>query len=343
MSEKGQILPGSNFGKVLTELAREAENIVEIGSWYGQGSTKCLANGLIRPSQRMWTIEQDPTVHAEAKSYYDDPRITFIRGHTMDVLDKLPKEIDLILFDGDDISTDLEFDFLAPRTEVIALDDTRQRKNFKQRKSLKESIGWHIEHDVLNERHGWLTARRLNEYDQIYLKGGWDGLGSGPGSTFEFTEGFRQKVEALSCDVKSVLDYGCGDWSWQRYVGWGCEYIGWDKSSIAIKLAIAHAGPINDFDFHVGDPFVQTGRLEITDLLIVKDVMHHVDFGEAMRIVEMAKRFPMVLWVMDMDSDHRPCFWPTNDPPEGEVFHQFDTSIQNYRYGPKTAFLQRNK
>lgn len=81
MSEpKGQILPDSNFGRTLTRLAMHSNTIVEIGCWHGGGSTKCLAAGLVRPEQRMWSIDSSPEMVAEARALNPDERITFLCG-----------------------------------------------------------------------------------------------------------------------------------------------------------------------------------------------------------------------------------------------------------------------
>jgi hypothetical protein len=81
MSEPiGQILPESNFGRVLTRLAKNSNTIVELGCWRGGGSTKCLADGLVRPEQRMWSIDTSPQMIAEARDRNPDDRITFLCG-----------------------------------------------------------------------------------------------------------------------------------------------------------------------------------------------------------------------------------------------------------------------
>lgn len=88
--EKGQILPDTNFGRVLTRLAMNSNTIVEIGCWRGGGSTKCLANGLVRPEQRMWSIDQSPQMVAEAREVNPDQRITFLCGTVLK-----PEECDI--------------------------------------------------------------------------------------------------------------------------------------------------------------------------------------------------------------------------------------------------------
>lgn len=80
MEPTGQILPHSTFGRTLTRLAMNSNTIVELGCWHGGGSTKCLADGLVRPEQRMWSIDTSPQMIAEARGRNPDERITFLCG-----------------------------------------------------------------------------------------------------------------------------------------------------------------------------------------------------------------------------------------------------------------------
>lgn len=94
----GQIMPDTNFGKVLTRLAMNSNTIVEIGCWHGGGSTKCLAAGLVRPEQRMWSVDVSPKMIAEARGRNPDERITFLCGTVLK-----PKECNPLnhgLYDG---------------------------------------------------------------------------------------------------------------------------------------------------------------------------------------------------------------------------------------------------
>jgi predicted O-methyltransferase YrrM len=159
---KGQILPGTRFGDMLTELAKQSETIVEIGSWHGLGSTKCLANGLVRSTQRMWTFETNIDVCKEASSYYNDDRIAFVNGVLL--LYPVLKNVNLLLLDGDDFDTDKEFELYKDRVDVIALDDTLERKNRLQRAIiLNNPATWDVLADVTSERLGWMIARRLGQ------------------------------------------------------------------------------------------------------------------------------------------------------------------------------------
>jgi len=188
----GQILPGSKFGNVLTDLAKQATFIVEIGTWHGEGSTRCLANGLTRPEQRLWTVESDKAVHEGAKARYSDPRITFLYGvvarvEDMDlaksptdpkrqplwlaerdnlarhpnVLDQLPEKIDLLLLDGGEFTSDADLKALEERSTVIALDDIRREsawKNFRNLMHLRQK--WPIVAIDKEDRNGWVVFKR---------------------------------------------------------------------------------------------------------------------------------------------------------------------------------------
>jgi predicted O-methyltransferase YrrM len=162
MSEpKGQILPDSEFGDLLTSLATQSQTILEIGTWHGKGSTLCLARGLKRPDQHMWTVDRDKAVWEEARGYYKhEPRITFLNARTVDVLTQLPIEFDLVLFDGADEDTNEEFDLLLPRlNRFVALDDTNVQKNERQVKLLT-AWNWKLIKHRTGDRNGWAVFER---------------------------------------------------------------------------------------------------------------------------------------------------------------------------------------
>jgi len=156
----GQILPGSLFGETLTELATHSEVIVEIGTWHGEGSTRCMANGLVRPHQVFYTVEQDIDCFNEARSrYVSEKRIVFIWGKALEHLDWLPDHIDLLLLDGGNRDTDMEFEALHSRSDIIALDDTNEAKNRRQRQLLLD-WGWTVLADNQTDRNGWAIFKR---------------------------------------------------------------------------------------------------------------------------------------------------------------------------------------
>lgn len=192
---QGQITPDSVFGQLLTKYASESETIVELGTWLGMGSTLCLANGLIRDTQRMWTVEQDEGLWERAKAQWDDPRITFLRGRIVgdsgfeefahpnlgmivsyrwekgvflaapNVADQLPDKIGLLLLDAGEWSSSAEMDLLLPRCTIIALDDCNPKRAVKnvRNRLLLINEGREKIYDELWDRNGCSIFRRPNE------------------------------------------------------------------------------------------------------------------------------------------------------------------------------------
>lgn len=197
----GQILPGSKFGDKLTELAREAKVIVEIGTWKGGGSTFCLWKGLQSESQWMITMDAERERVLEARRRYYDPELPNLftpnlwlvwgtivlpiefppyyhnliedRQHVYDVdwkavttapycLPIIPAEIDLLLLDGGEWTSHLEYRKLKDRCKVIALDDSNPAKSIKSCAAREDMLasGWSVLADEPDDRNGWFIGRR---------------------------------------------------------------------------------------------------------------------------------------------------------------------------------------
>lgn len=186
MTELGQILPDSNLGQTLTRLSKDAETIVETGTWNGRGSTQCLRLGLVRPTQRIWTVEANEERHLSAKEFHaDEPRITCLLGTIVTgveilpavsgvnisdftsevaqnntsplVFDQLPAAIDLFFCDGGAFSGFAEVKKLKERCNVIVLDDVNDSKNSRSFDMLSEN--WRLL-EVHGDRYGWAVFKR---------------------------------------------------------------------------------------------------------------------------------------------------------------------------------------
>lgn len=187
------------------------------------------------------------------------------------------------------------------------------------------------------------------DFEKLYQSGGWDGQGSGPGSSESFTTGFRAVFENLLAElkIKSVFDLGCGDWQWQRHVNcWpeGLSYIGWDVSETAIRnIPRFIANKDSTYRMLVKDAFIEPIWPE-ADLLLVKDVVHHISPFRVRMLNERARLYSYVLWVLDCESESpgiaMPCDWH-GERAEWDHIYEFDISPP-YGYGRKAAFLQIN-
>jgi len=197
----------------------------------------------------------------------------------------------------------------------------------------------------------------MNQFEEIYQHGGWDGKGSGPGSTELFTRKFRHVFQKLLTDLKigSVLDIGSGDWQWQRFMDWSrVKYTGIEISETAYTQSLPW---MRDFfsESHVpkNSTMLNKDAFQIpiwpeADLLLAKDIVHHLSRFKVRQLIERAKLYDRVLWVVDLtDKSLGDFYFPHNWPKQaeslkGETVYSFDLSIEGYEYGPKAAILQSN-
>jgi hypothetical protein len=95
----GQINRGSTMGDMLYTLATNPnyKSYLEIGTWNGQGSTKCFLEGLL-PRKDDWSfysLEANPSFYAQATSFWDsiypmileDARVNLLLGRIIEVED----------------------------------------------------------------------------------------------------------------------------------------------------------------------------------------------------------------------------------------------------------------
>lgn len=186
-----QITLESPLGVWLKNLAMRSQNIVEIGTGSGNGSTQCLIAGL-QPGAHIFTVEGSKTAYDEAvQVLYSYPDVTLLFGvaskteppwqdhphpkapgwHKEDcrivrespqVLDQIPLSIDLLVLDGGEFSTFCDFFALNMRSKIIAMDDTnpaRSVKNVEPLKTLK-SAGWKMIAEDPNYRNGYAIYER---------------------------------------------------------------------------------------------------------------------------------------------------------------------------------------
>ena len=149
-------------------------------------------------------------------------------------------------------------------------------------------------------------------FNRIYAEGTWGkdvaGKGtSGPGSTLEITGEYRVYVEDFikKHNVKSVVDAGCGDWSFSSAIDWGdASYLGIDIASDVIA-AVRHKHEKGRIKFQVGDI---TDELPAAELLISKDVLQHLSNELVHKFIRNNLRKGKYKWVIltnDRGSENR--------------------------------------
>jgi SAM-dependent methyltransferase len=139
-------------------------------------------------------------------------------------------------------------------------------------------------------------------FNHIYAEGMWgrDDTGkgtSGSGSTLEITREYRAYVEDFMKKhaVKSVVDAGCGDWSFSRAMDWGdASYLGVDIASDIVD-ADRKKYERDKVRFQVGDI---TEELPAADLLISKDVLQHLSNRLVQKFIQNNLKKGKYKWVI---------------------------------------------
>tara|TARA_B100001123_G_scaffold450868_1_gene624575 strand:+ start:2656 stop:3297 length:642 start_codon:yes stop_codon:yes gene_type:complete len=210
----GQINRGSRPGELIYDLSRDTTNktFVEIGTWNGQGSTKCFMDALFERDDDsvLYSIESHSVFYDQAVTYwapitaaYRRKKIHLLLGriiepseimtleeiktsevgpprHTgweewhsgdikwynkkecINIFDKLPPSIDVLLLDGGEFSSYAEYKKINDRANIILLDDSNILKNYDVKKDLLVSKEWDVLKDYSNERNGFIAFKRAS-------------------------------------------------------------------------------------------------------------------------------------------------------------------------------------
>jgi SAM-dependent methyltransferase len=156
---------------------------------------------------------------------------------------------------------------------------------------------------------GYLAITGVNQrspltdtFNRIYADGVWgkDATGrgvSGTGSTLEITREYRAYVEDFikTHAVKSIVDAGCGDWTFSSAMDWGeANYLGVDIASDVIDT-VRKKYERSRIRFQVGDI---TEELPAADLLISKDVLQHLSNELVQKFIRNNLRPGKYKWVI---------------------------------------------
>jgi hypothetical protein len=166
---EGQLNRNTNAGQWIYEISKysDVKNIVDIGTWNGKGSTKCIYDAIIdsnKKGYKVFTIECARNMYEEAKINLSIPLNNFnflygslvsieelnsideeykkspwfqedirnIKQANNNVFNQMPETIDFLIIDGGEFSGEIEFKKLYERSKYIFLHDTNS-KNKKNR------------------------------------------------------------------------------------------------------------------------------------------------------------------------------------------------------------------
>ena len=144
-----------------------------------------------------------------------------------------------------------------------------------------------------------LFANRENiseVFDKIYRLGIWGG-GSGIGSNPNAAKGYMLYLQDFLKNnaIRSVVDVGCGDWQFSRFIDWGdVNYLGIDVVHSVIADNLRDFSQVNR-QFICSDLTVETDVQPSGDLLLLKDVLQHLSNQNAAQLLELTSRFKFSL------------------------------------------------
>ena len=162
----GQITMDTWLGSFLKDVCQQhpqIKTVVEIGTWDGMGSTNCIIQGLSASGKndlKFVSLESHPSMYQSAVKAWEGKLpdwASLVHGRIVEegdmdsselnsdeqgwfeedvrgmntcpnVMDAIPTQIDLLLLDGGEFSTQSEFEKLKDRSKLIVLDDTNARK-----------------------------------------------------------------------------------------------------------------------------------------------------------------------------------------------------------------------
>lgn len=140
--------------------------------------------------------------------------------------------------------------------------------------------GWRRDMPHLRQR------TRQERFAEIYASGFWkhgakETPASGTGSSLQATAELREELPALvrRLEVTSVLDVGCGDFTWMQYVDLGCPYIGVDIVPSVIDQNTRLYGS-DHRTFLTCDAVADD--LPAADLVLCREVLFHLSLDDCM-------------------------------------------------------------
>jgi hypothetical protein len=152
---------------------------------------------------------------------------------------------------------------------------------------------WRVRVKHSNENHMFLP-RLADRFSYIYKNGIWQiqgdaTPGSGPGSSLEATRDVCAKLAALLDDlqVNTLLDLGCGDFTWMSKIGLSQSYIGADIVASVIENNQRLYG-------NESRRFIQLDAtcdpLPVADAILCREVLFHLSFKDIRKVLSNVTR-----------------------------------------------------
>lgn len=118
---------------------------------------------------------------------------------------------------------------------------------------------------------------------------------SGGGSLLKNSKRYMRFVQHFvkAHNVKTIVDAGCGDWEFSRYMDWnGARYLGYDVVASVIENNIKQFSKDNIRFIHAN---FLVEDLPKADLLLCKHVLQHLPNEDILAFIQQLKKFKYCL------------------------------------------------
>lgn len=156
----------TNTKLITIELYKEMFEAAKINlaNYLSNPNFKMLLGRIVEFEEVYWFYHKKETAnftdpHAQLW-YYTDMKLLI---ESTNVLSEIPDKIDLLILDGGEYTTYLEWQILKDRVNLFVLDDTNILKCAKIKKEILSDNKYKILYDVTNERNGYLIGRRIDK------------------------------------------------------------------------------------------------------------------------------------------------------------------------------------
>lgn len=112
------------------------------------------------------------------------------------------------------------------------------------------------------------------QFEAIYERKIW-GEGSGVGSSYDVSKPYIDFLTSFISlnEIKSVVDFGCGDWQFSQYIDWsGIKYLGFD----VVRTVVQQNNEKYSEDNISFREFRNFDEVPSVDLIVAKEVLQHL-------------------------------------------------------------------
>ncbi|MEJ2410704.1 MAG: class I SAM-dependent methyltransferase [Novosphingobium sp.] len=175
----------------------------------------------------------------------------------------------------------------------LSVDEKWTEATLTLKRTAKELIRHVLYRMGHRRKYAHLSGDRSANFNTIYRTGVWqhgdgDIPGSGTGSTIDATASLRSELANAICEygIASLLDIGCGDFTWMQHTGIECDYIGVDiVPGVIVANTKSYAN--DKRKFLVAD-FVENNQGLKADAVLCREVLFHLSLADARSVIRNA-------------------------------------------------------